>query len=201
MDKTIQVRTIGAIETRAADDENKTPEIAGYFSVFDETYNICEGYSERIDPRAFDKSIGGDIRALIDHDTSKVLGRTTAGTLSLKTDSHGLFGVISINTNDREALDLYARVKRGDVNQCSFGFIIDEAQDTYREDGSVLTTITDLTLFEVSVCTFPAYESTEVEARAKEAHAHALEAWRESMHKRLEPENDNITEKETNGNA
>lgn len=185
MNKTVQIRTIGAIETRAAEDENKTPEIAGYFSVFDETYNICEGYSERIDPKAFDKSIGGDIRALIDHDTSKVLGRTTAGTLSLKTDSHGLFGVISINTNDREALDLYARVKRGDVNQCSFGFIIDEAQDTYREDGSVLTTITDLTLFEVSVCTFPAYESTEVEARAKEAHGNALEAWRESMRSRL----------------
>lgn len=185
MNKTVQIRTIGAIETRAAEDENKTPEIAGYFSVFDETYNICEGYSERIDPKAFDKSIGGDIRALIDHDTSKVLGRTTAGTLSLKTDSHGLFGVISINTNDREALDLYARVKRGDVNQCSFGFIIDEAQDTYREDGSVLTTITDLTLFEVSVCTFPAYESTEVEARAKEAYGNALEAWRESMRSRL----------------
>lgn len=185
MDKTIQIRTIGAIETRAADDENKNPEISGYFAVFDETYNPFKGYAERIDPHAFDKSISGDIRALIDHDTSKVLGRTTAGTLSLKTDSHGLFGVISINTNDREALDLYARVKRGDVNQCSFGFIIDEAQDTYREDGSVLTTITDLTLFEVSVCTFPAYETTEVEARAKEAYGNALEAWRESMRSRL----------------
>lgn len=185
MDKKIQLRTIGAIETRAAEDENKAPEIAGYFAVFDETYKIFEGYSERIDPHAFDKSISGDIRALIDHDTSKVLGRTTAGTLSLKTDDHGLFGVISINTNDREALDLYARVQRGDVNQCSFGFMIDEAQDTYREDGSVLTTITDLTLFEVSVCTFPAYETTEVEARAKEAYGNALEAWRESMRSRL----------------
>ena len=185
MDKTVQIRTIGAIETRAADDENKTPEIAGYFAVFDETYKIYEGYSERIDPHAFDKSISGDIRALIDHDTSKVLGRTTAGTLSLKVDERGLYGVIAVNPNDREAMDLYARVKRGDVNQCSFGFVIDKVRDDYRNDGSILTTITDLTLFEVSVCTFPAYESTEVEARAKEAHDNALEAWRESMRSRL----------------
>lgn len=195
----MQIRTMGAIETRA--DEEKNPEIAGYFAVFDEVYEIFEGYAERIDPHAFDKSINGDIRALTDHNTAKVLGRTTAGTLSLKVDERGLYGVIAVNPNDREAMDLYARVKRGDVNQCSFGFVIDKARDDYRNDGSILTTITDLTLFEVSVCTFPAYESTEVEARAKEAHAHALEAWRESMRKRLEPETDNITEKETNGNA
>lgn len=195
----MQIRTIGAIETRA--DEEKNPEIAGYFAVFDEVYEIFDGYAERIDPHAFDKSINGDIRALTDHNTAKVLGRTTAGTLSLKVDERGLYGVIAVNPNDREAMDLYARVKRGDVNQCSFGFVIDKARDDYRNDGSILTTITDLTLFEVSVCTFPAYESTGVEARAKEAHEHALEAWRESMHKRLEPETDNITEKETNGNA
>lgn len=195
----MQIRTIGAIETRA--DEEKNPEIAGYFAVFDEVYEIFDGYAERIDPHAFDKSISGDIRALTDHNTAKVLGRTTAGTLQLKVDERGLYGVIAVNPNDREAMDLYARVKRGDVNQCSFGFVIDEARDDYRKDGSILTTITDLTLFEVSVCTFPAYESTEVEARAKEAHEHALEAWRESMHKRLEPETDNIIEKETNGNA
>lgn len=195
----MQIRTIGAIETRA--DEEKNPEIAGYFAVFDEVYEIFEGYAERIDPHAFDKSINGDIRALTDHNTAKVLGRTTAGTLSLKVDERGLYGVIAVNPNDREAMDLYARVKRGDVNQCSFGFVIDKARDDYRNDGSILTTITDLTLFEVSVCTFPAYESTGVEARAKEAHAHALEAWRESMRKRLEPETDNNTEKETNGNA
>lgn len=198
MDK-MQIRTIGTMQTRA--DEDKNPEIAGYFAVFDEIYDIFPGYSERIDPHAFDKSINGDIRALTDHNTAKVLGRTTAGTLSLKVDDHGLYGVIAVNPNDREAMDLYARVKRGDVNQCSFGFVIDAALDEYRDNGDVLTTIMDLTLFEVSVCTFPAYESTEVEARAKDATAHALEAWRESMHARLTPAGDNTTKKETNGNA
>lgn len=191
----LQYRTIGAIETRDAENEN--PTIEGYFAVFDEVYEIFEGYAEKIDPNAFNKSIGGDVRALTDHDTAKVLGRTTAGTLELRTDAHGLFGIIAVNPNDREAMDLYARVKRGDVNQCSFGFIIDSARDEYRKDGSVLTTITDLTLFEVSVCTFPAYESTEVTARAKDAHANALKAWRESMHAKLTAGGENITEKES----
>ena len=196
----LQYRTLGAIETRDAG-ENENPIIEGYFAVFDETYEIFDGYAERIDPKAFDKSINGDVRALTDHNTAKVLGRTKAGTLELRVDDHGLFGVIAVNPNDREAMDLYARVKRGDVSQCSFGFIIDEARDDYRKDGSVLTTITDLTLFEVSVCTFPAYESTEVTARAKDAHENALKGWRESMRARLTNGGDNITEKENPDNA
>ena len=187
----LQIRTIGNIQTR--DTENENPTIEGYFAVFDEVYEMFEGYAEKIDPQAFDKSIDGDVRALIDHNTAKVLGRTKAGTLSLKTDEHGLFGVIAVNPNDREALDLYARVKRGDVTQCSFGFVIDASRDDYRKDGSVLTTITDLTLFEVSVCTFPAYESTEVTARAKTAHDNALKAWRESMHAKLTAGGENKT--------
>ena len=195
----LQYRTLGAIETRDAENEN--PIIEGYFAVFDETYEIFDGYAERIDPHAFDKSIGGDVRALTDHNTAKVLGRTKAGTLELRVDDRGLFGTISVNPNDREAMDLYARVKRGDVSQCSFGFIIDEARDDYRKDGSVLTTITDLTLFEVSVCTFPAYESTEVTARAKDAHENALKGWRESMRARLTAGDDKNTEKENPENA
>lgn len=184
----LQIRTIGNIATRA-DAENENPTIEGYFAVFDETYEIFAGYAERIDPKAFDKSINGDIRALTDHNTAKVLGRTTANTLKLRVDDHGLYGVITVNPNDREALDLYARVKRGDVNQCSFGFVIDEARDEYRNDGSVLTTITDLTLYEVSVCTFPAYESTEVTARAKAASENALKGWRARMLERLTADN------------
>ena len=165
----LQIRTMGAIQTRDAGgvEENSKPIIEGYFAVFDEVYNIFDGYAERIDPHAFDSSINGDIRALIDHNTAEVLGRTTAATLTLKVDDRGLYGVISVNPNDRGAMDLYARVQRGDVNQCSFGFVINQARDEYRNDGTILTTITDLTLFEVSVCTFPAYETTEVQARQR----------------------------------
>lgn len=194
----LQIRTMGALQTRDAGgaEENNAPIIAGYFAVFDEVYNIYDGYAERIDPHAFDSSINGDIRALIDHNTAEVLGRTTANTLTFKVDDHGLYGEIAVNPNDRGAMDLYARVQRGDVNQCSFGFVINQARDEYRNDGTILTTITDLTLFEVSVCTFPAYETTAVQARAKDAHDNALNRWRADMLARLNPAGDNITAKE-----
>ena len=194
----LQIRTMGALQTRDAGgaEDNSAPIIAGYFAVFDEVYQIYDDWEERIDPHAFDSSINGDIRALIDHNTAEVLGRTTANTLTLKVDDHGLYGEIAINPNDRGAMDLYARVQRGDVNQCSFGFVINGVLDEYRKDGTILTTITDLTLFEVSVCTFPAYETTEVQARAKDAHDNALKRWRADMLARLKTADDNTTPKE-----
>lgn len=194
----LQIRTTGALQTRDAGgaEDNSAPIIAGYFAVFDEVYQIYDDWEERIDPHAFDSSINGDIRALIDHNTAEVLGRTTANTLTLKVDDHGLYGEIAINPNDRGAMDLYARVQRGDVNQCSFGFVINGVLDEYRKDGTILTTITDLTLFEVSVCTFPAYETTAVQARAKDAHDNALKRWRADMLARLKTADDNTTPKE-----
>lgn len=65
-------------------------------------------------------------------------------------------------------MNLYSRVQRGDVDQCSFGFnILDEAMET-RDDGSYKFTIKAIELFEVSVVTFPAYADTAVEARSKQ---------------------------------
>ena len=96
-------------------------------------------------------------------------GRTAAHTLELRTEAHGLWGSILINPNDQDAMNLYERVKRGDVNQCSFGFDITDEKPEVREDGSVHWTIKDVKLYEVSVCTFPAYETTEVSARSAEA--------------------------------
>lgn len=76
-----------------------------------------DGFTEQIDPHAFDDQLGGDVRALIDHDTRLVLGRTCAGTLTLRVDEHGLWGSIAVNEGDQDALNLYARVQRGDVSQ------------------------------------------------------------------------------------
>ena len=58
--------------------------IEGYFAVFDSNYEIAPGMSESIAPGAFSRSISGDIRALINHDTTLVLGRTSAHTLELR---------------------------------------------------------------------------------------------------------------------
>lgn len=150
-------------------EENEQKRIEGFFAVFDGIYDIAPGMSESIDSHAFDNTLSGDIRALINHDTTLVLGRTAAHTLELRTEAHGLWGSILINPNDQDAMNLYERVKRGDVNQCSFGFDITNEDAEVREDGSVHWTIKGVKLYEVSVCTFPAYETTEVSARSAEA--------------------------------
>lgn len=181
------------IETR---EEGKTdnPHISGYFAVFDEDYQLWDDFYERISPEAFNKALNenADVRALIDHDTSKVLGRTSAETLTLKADDHGLFGDIAINPKDSEAMNCHARVERGDVSQCSFGFCIDKESIEYRDDGSILRIIEDLTLYEVSVCTFPAYESTEVTARScLESRKDSLQAELEKINSHLERHGEN----------
>lgn len=179
-----EMRTIeSAFKTRETLNEANEPEkrIEGYFAVFDGTYDIAPGLSESIDPHAFDTAVADDVRALINHDTTLVLGRTAAHTLELKVDSHGLWGSALVNPNDQDAMNAYARVERGDVNQCSFGFDILDEETEFRENGEVHWTIKDVKLYEVSVCTFPAYKTTEVAARSAEAEAikkRHFDAWK-----------------------
>ena len=101
-------------ETR--EDGGSDPVIEGYFAVFGDVYELWPGASETIQRGAFSGVVGGDVRALINHDTTLVLGRTRAGTLTLYEDERGLFGRIRINPDDSDAMSLYARVKRGDVD-------------------------------------------------------------------------------------
>ena len=165
--------------------------ITGYFSVFGGVYEIAPGMTESVDRPAFDKTLGGDIRALTNHDTTQVLGRTKSHTLELRTDEHGLWGDITINPNDQDAMNLYERVKRGDVDQCSFGFNIVSEETEFRDDGSIHWTITEVDLHEVSVCTFPAYEDTNVSAREAQREAlkgSRLEDWKQSARARLNKE-------------
>lgn len=142
--------------------------IEGYFAVFGSRYDLWDGAAEMVDPGAFDLERDTDVRALTNHDTTLVLGRTTVGTLSLKVDDRGLWGSILVNQSDQDALNLYARVRRGDVSECSFGFDILDQQMQRQSDGTTLWIILAVKLWEVSVCTFAAYTETHVEARAAE---------------------------------
>lgn len=162
--------------------------IEGYFSVFNSNYELWPGATESVAPGAFSETLGGDIRALVDHESRLVLGRNKAGTLELREDSHGLWGRVRINPNDTDAMNLYERVKRGDVDQCSFGFDIIEEETDFREDGSMHWTILRVKLYEVSVVTFPAYEATGVSARKaeyEEIQRRRAEAWRTELKKKL----------------
>lgn len=189
-----QTRSISSkFQTRMENDEMT---IEGYFAVFDTNYEIVPGVTESVAPGAFSNTLAGDIRALVDHETRLVLGRNKAGTLELKEDSRGLWGKIAINPNDSDAMNLYERVKRGDVDQCSFGFEIISEDTEYREDGSIHWTIREVKLYEVSVVTFPAYKDTGVAARAdeadrilKELDERRLEVRKEKLMNRLKGEN------------
>ena len=180
-----QVRSCGA-EFRARDEGG--PVIEGYFSVFNRDYELWPGAVEQVAPGAFRETLGGDIRALANHDTRLVLGRTTTGTLTLREDDKGLFGTIKVNEQDSDAMNLYARVQRGDVSQCSFGFDILDEEFAERSDGSVLWTIRKVKLYEVSVVTFPAYVETAVSARKTEVDTirrRRLDAWKNEMKERM----------------
>ena len=188
--ETRQMRSIASkFETRESEEGLF---IEGYFSVFNSTYELWPGATESVAPGAFENTLGGDIRALIDHETRLVLGRNKSGTLELREDSHGLWGRVKINPNDQDAVNLYERVKRGDVDQCSFGFDIVKEDTEVRDDGSVHWTIREVKLYEVSVVTFPAYTETSVSARKRdfeEIQKRETEKWRNDMKRRLKGEN------------
>ena len=182
-----QVRCVALqFQTRAANDDLF---IEGYFSVFNSEYPLWEGASEIVKPGAFTNSVSGDVRALINHDSSLVLGRTKAGTLTLRQDERGLWGSIRINRDDVDAMNLYARVQRGDVDQCSFGFDIKRETFVDLGDGKCRWEIEEVDpLYEVSVCTFPAYTETSVSARKQdlaEIEKRRAEAWRSDMKNKL----------------
>lgn len=187
MRETRQIRSIQAeLKTRA--DEGQDMTIEGYFAVFGQETELWPGAFEEIAAGAFDETLGNDIRALINHDTTLVLGRNKAGTLELRADSYGLWGRVKINPNDSDAVNVYERVKRGDVDQCSFGFNILAEETDWRDDGTVKWTVTKVDLHEVSVCTFPAYEQTGIQARKAQVEQHRereFEARRTKLKERL----------------
>lgn len=186
-------------ETR---DEDGKKYLEGYFAVFNKPYNIVHGWVETIAPGAFGKylSSGEDVKVLWNHDANIVMGSTSNHTAMLREDDIGLFGRVEINEGDRDALNAYARIRRGDVTGCSFGFEIAAQEESWDDDGTYRTKILEVSpLYEVSPCTFPAYKSTSISARDEatkeaaekflgEAKKRRREDWKEQMIKRLRGE-------------
>lgn len=156
-------KEIRAMETiKAVDDEKMIVE--GYALRFNTLSNDLGGFVETISPEALKEADLSDVRCLIDHDSSKVLGRTTSETLELKVDDEGLYFRAQL-PDTTYAKDLYENIRLGNINQCSFGFILDENGDEFekREDGLFKRTLRKIkSLFDVSVVTYPAYNDTQV---------------------------------------
>ena len=181
------------MKTRETDQGN--PVISGLFVVYDSPYQVCEGGTESIAPGALKNALNGDIRALYNHNPDIVLGRTSNGTLSLEDTPSGLYGEIEVNKEDSDAMNAYARIKRGDISGASFGFDIVKEERIVNDDGSVHWRIEEIEpLYEVSPCVFPAYEATWIIARGQEIETmkqRQREAWAAKMIKNLKGDKKN----------
>lgn len=153
-------------ELRAEEDGGQPPKIVGYASRFGVLSEDMGGWRERVKKGAFKRTLaaGTDIRALADHDSSKVLGRNKSGTLRLKEDAQGLY--VEIDPPDTQlARDLMTSIRRGDVSGMSIGFyLLDEQWKT--EGEQQIREVLDIELLEVSVVTFPAFPDTTVAVRS-----------------------------------
>jgi len=156
----VERRCLPAAELRIADD---SPKITGYAAVFNTWADIGGWFRESIKPGAFAKTIReADVRALWNHDPNYVLARNKAGTLRLSEDAKGL--AVEIDPVDSLwANDLVKSMKRGDVNQMSFGFTVNKEEIDPMKDERVLV---DVSLFDVSVVAFPAYPTTNAQVRS-----------------------------------
>nr|WP_277581556.1 MULTISPECIES: HK97 family phage prohead protease [Staphylococcus] len=144
--------------------DNEKMIVEGYALRFNTLSNDLGGFVETISPQALKDTDLTDVRCLIDHDSSKVLGRTASETLSLNIDDEGLYFRCQL-PDTSYSRDLYENIRLGNINQCSFGFILDEDGDTIekRDDGLFKRTLNKIkSLFDVSVVTFPAYQDTDV---------------------------------------
>lgn len=155
--------------------ESEAAMIRGHAAVFNQLSEDLGGFREQIAPGAFANTIKNrDVRALLNHNSDMVLGRLGAGTLRLAEDDNGLS--IEIDPPDTTyANDLLVSMKRGDINQMSFGFLT--ISDSWNKvDGEWVRTLLEVDLFEVSPVTFPAYPQTSVSARSLDAWSQAKAA-------------------------
>lgn len=137
----------------------------GYAALFNTKADIGGYFTETIAPGAFDETLkSSDVRALINHDSGRVIGRSTAGTLRLKEDKTGLAVEIDLpDTSDGR--DLAVQLERGDISGMSFGFRV--THDEWDETGEIpARTIHKVELFEVSAVAFPAYDDTTLAMRS-----------------------------------
>lgn len=161
----------GKLEHRA-EEGSSARIISGYAAVFNQWAEMGRWYRwrEQIAPGAFEKCNYDKCVACFNHNTDNILARYSSGTLKLSVDEVGLRFEFEV-PNTTVGNDMYELVKRGDISQCSFAFVVEEEKWTYREgedtmDDRIITRISEL--WDVSLVTYPAYEGTSVDARSAE---------------------------------
>ena len=154
------------VELRVDTEGDEPPKIRGHAAVFDKLSENLGGFREKIAPGAFSRAIKkDDVRALFNHDSNYILGRTKSNTLTLEEDEKGL--AVEIDPPDTQwARDLMVSIKRGDISQMSFGFTVKDDVWEHFEGKDSIRTLKDVNLFDVSPVVFPAYPQTDVKVRS-----------------------------------
>lgn len=132
-------------------------------------------FDEIIEPGALDGADLRDVRFLVNHNTNMIpLARSRRNnknsTMQMSVDDKGMHIRVNLDAErNTDAANLYSAVERGDISGMSFMFTIDDEEWENLESDHPLRYIRKVSsVFEVSAVTFPAYEATEISARAKE---------------------------------
>lgn len=172
---------VSEMQCREASDG--TRHITGIAVPYGQQTELWRDYYEVFERGSLAESLeNDDIRILYNHNDDIVLARKGAGTVTFEDRENGVFVDMIVNESDSQAMDIYARVKRGDIPGWSIGFIPEKEEPEYRADSSVLNHIKKARVVEFSVCPFPAYSQTEISARKAES----LSIRKEEIKKRLE---------------
>jgi len=168
-------REYRSMEMRLSDSEEVNYAVEGYASTF-ERYKLFEDegvdYFEQIDSRAFDDADMTDCVFRVDHE-GPVYARTSAGTVELWVDEHGLGQRADLSKTQR-ARDLYEDIKAGNYPKMSFAFTV--AEDHY--DRATHTRVIDriAKVFDVSPVSFPANPTTELSVSTRDYFNGVIEA-------------------------
>ena len=172
------------IETR----DDKQKRIVGHGAVFNSFSENLGGFREIILPGAFDDVLTNDVRALFNHNSDKILGRTKSNTLALKVDQKGLYYEI-IPPETSYANDLLTSLERGDITQSSFSFNVDKQNWKEDDEGRVVREIIKVKrLYDISPVTFPAYPEadSDVAKRGFQDYLKSKEPIKDSEKERIE---------------
>jgi HK97 family phage prohead protease len=155
----------GVIERRRAVSLETAPgrKLTGYAAVFDQETRVA-GFTEVVRKGAFKDSLSRDVLALVDHDPARLIARTKSGTLRLAEDERGLRFELDV-PDTQDGRDILTLAERGDLGGMSFGFTVSTGGERWNGQKRELRAVT---LHEISVVhSWPAYEGTTVEPRAK----------------------------------
>jgi len=154
-------------EFRMENAEYKGETIRGYAAVYNSDSEWMGGFYEQIERGAFDGVMNDDVRAYFNHDENLLLGRVSSGTLRIGSDARGLYYEVDL-PNTTYANDLVELMKRGDVNQSSFAFLIEKDRWEQR-DGKTYRIIEKISrLLDVSPVAQPAYPSATSELKTRD---------------------------------